>query len=401
MRTGAIETDVPDDPDLLWRVHVGSKVSPPIIAEGRVFVSLVDEHHVACLDARSGQAMWGFAAGARIDSPPTYHRGTVVFGSADGWVYCVRADDGQLVWRFCAAPNVRLIGAFGQLESAWPVHGSVLVEDDIAYFAAGRSSQLDGGIYLYGIEATTGKLVHQTKLSGPDYAVDQSGQRLVREQTGVAGESAAEYEDNFQLPMGSLSDILTSDGTAIYMRWLAFDKELRAHKGGPLLRANYGFLEGSYFKRTPWTFAGNQNYARLIVHNKKCIYYVRQFDTLRGLDPTVFFTPGNKGYLLFARDVDGDRDKWAERVPVRVRAMVLAGDYLIVAGPPDVVDPKDPLGAFEGRKGGLMYVLDADSGKKLAERQLSAPPVFNGAAAASGRFYLAHEDGNVTCFGKQ
>jgi outer membrane protein assembly factor BamB len=52
----------------------------------------------------------------------------------------------------------RLIGAFGQLESAWPVHGGVLVQNGTAYFAAGRSSQLDGGIYLYGVDAATGEL---------------------------------------------------------------------------------------------------------------------------------------------------------------------------------------------------------------------------------------------------
>ena len=65
------------------------------------------------------------------------------------------------------------------------------------------------------------------------------------------------------------------------------------------------------------------------------------------------------------------------------------------------MDPKDPLGAFEGRKGGLLYVFDAASGEKLAEHELPSPPVFNGAAAAAGRLYLAEEDGSLTCFGKR
>jgi hypothetical protein len=81
--------------------------------------------------------------------------------------------------------------------------------------------------------------------------------------------------------------------------------------------------------------------------------------------------------------------------------MVLGAGRLIVAGPPDVVDPKDPLGAFEGRAGGLLYILDATSGQKLAEHTLPSPPVFNGASAARSRLYLASEDGTLTCFGKR
>ena len=82
-----------------------------------------------------------------------------------------------------------------------------------------------------------------------------------------------------------------------------------------------------------------------------------------------------------------------------IRAMVLAGGRLIVTGPPDVVDPKDPLGAFEGRKGGALYVVEAGSGEKLAEHALPSPPVFNGAAAARGRLFVVTEDGTVTCWG--
>ena len=109
-----------------------------------------------------------------------------------------------------------------------------------------------------------------------------------------------------------------------------------------------GLLEDSYFKRTPWTSGGE--YARLIVRDTSSVYYVRMFDSLRGLDPTVFFTPGRNGYLLFSKNADSRRNAWTQRVPVRIRAMLAAGDRLFVAGPPDVVDPKDPLGASKAAK---------------------------------------------------
>ncbi len=400
MRTGSVRTKVPDDLAPLWRTKIADKLSAPIVVGDRLFVALVDEHHVACLDVSDGSKLWEFAAGGRIDSPPTYHQGTVLFGSADGWVYCLRAADGELAWRFRAAPEERLIGAFGQLESAWPVHGSVLVENGTVYFAAGRSSQLDGGIYLYGLDAATGEVRCRTKLEGPDYALDSNGKIVARPEGSLSSVEPEEgFEENFKLPMGTLPDVLMSDGSRIYMRSAAFDAELNRQGGKPALQTKSGLLEDSYFKRVPWTFGGE--YARLIVHDNRSVYYVRMFDSLRGLDPTVFFTPGAKGYLLFAKHMEGGRGAWSGRIPVRVRAMVLSADRLFVAGPPDVVDPKDPLGAFEGRKGGLLYVFDSASGEKLAEHVLPSPPVFNGAAAAAGRLYLTDEDGSVNCFGKR
>ena len=84
----------------------------------------------------------------------------VLFGSADGRVYCLRASDGQLIWRFLAAPSDQRIGSFDQIESTWPVHGSVLLCEGVAYFTAGRSTYLDGGIRVYGLNPVTGEILH-------------------------------------------------------------------------------------------------------------------------------------------------------------------------------------------------------------------------------------------------
>jgi hypothetical protein len=156
------------------------------------------------------------------------------------------------------------------------------------------------------------------------------------------------------------------------------------------------------------------------------------------------FFPGKEGYLLFANDnsnepvlvdKDGnprpvkwlpdvdeavghtlentavDRDKgtgftrarppeWSIWVPIRIRAMVLAGKTLFVAGPPDVLDPDDPMGAFEGRKGALLWAVSARYGKKLAEYRLDSPPVFDGMIAANGQIYISTQDGRLLCMGE-
>ena len=386
LRSGSVATELDSSPSLVWKAKVDAGPAAPVSADGRLFVPVVDKHQLVAFNAKDGRRIWDYSVGGRIDSPPTCYGQTVLFGSADGWVYCLRADDGRLVWRFRAAPYERLIGAFGQLESAWPVHGSVLLLDGVVYFAAGRSSQLDGGIYLYGLDAGSGEIRHQARLQGPDYRAEDISQ-------------------NYHLPMGSLSDIMQSDGQLIYMRGLTFDAGLEQVENPPRpitrrIQAPSGMLDDSYFKRVPWTFGLKGGYARLLVHDNRQVFGARMFDSLQGLNPNVYFVPGAKGYLLFASDVRAGRNNWSQRIPVRVRAMVAAQDVLFVAGPPDVVDPLDPLGAFEGRKGGVLMSVDTADGKTLWETTLPDPPVFNGMAAARRRLYVTTTAGEILCFGE-
>jgi outer membrane protein assembly factor BamB len=141
-RTGATSCQV--GPQVLehWRVRLRGRITPPVISCERVYVATKDEHTLNVFHAENGRTLWQFTAAGRIDSPPSVCGGLVLFGCADGSVYCLRATDGELVWRFKAAPSDQRIVAFGQLESPWRVHGSVLLKDGIAYCTAGRSTFL-------------------------------------------------------------------------------------------------------------------------------------------------------------------------------------------------------------------------------------------------------------------
>ena len=56
-----------------------------------------------------------------------------------------------------AAPIEERMGAYGQIESAWPVAGSVLVSEGVAYFAAGRQQLSDGGVFIFAVNPMTGE----------------------------------------------------------------------------------------------------------------------------------------------------------------------------------------------------------------------------------------------------
>jgi hypothetical protein len=189
------------------------------------------------------------------------------------------------------------------------------------------------------------------------------------------------------------------EDSEIFMRLVKFDRQLKRQRGLPKLKVQGGFLDDAYFKRMPWVM-GSSGHARVIVSDAERAYCLRMFDSLQGLDPKVFFTPGSKGYLLYAHDLGGGKNAWQQRVPIRGRAMVVTEDQLCVAGPPDVVESQDPLAAFEGRMGGILRVVEKTTGQTVSEHELLMPPVFNGAAAANGRLFLSLEDGSVVCFGE-
>jgi len=474
-RTGATACEVAPQLAERWQVRLRGPLTPPVVCGNRLYVAARDEHTLHAFDTDDGRRLWRFTAAGRIDSPPTVHGRLVLFGCADGSVYCLRASDGELAWRFRAAPSDRRIIAFGRLESPWRVHGSILVKDGLAYFTAGRSSYLDGGIRVFALDPKTGKILHEARLD-------------------TWARTREDAENKPFIPgyhiEGAQSDILVGQGDYIYLGQAKFDRKLarqevpyvmpgpddktvamdlsnqpyvaqdaepekdyethqrdwlertqkellkklrQAHGGYSLgqrqmglhVFSTAGFLDQTWFNRTYWMYSGTwpgyylahraAKTGQLLVVGPERTYAVQAFPSRNLQSP--LFTPGEKGYLLFADENDNEPvldhrtrgttkgwgftrtqpPAWHQWVPVRIRSMVLAGRRLFVAGPPDVADPADPMAAFEGRKGGKLWVFSKADGRKLTEYELASPPVFDGLIAARGRLFLTTQDGRVRC----
>ena len=99
-RSGSTSTVVPSRVRPVWKSRLGGKLTQPVVVGRRVFVARVDAGQVCCLDAATGESIWNYTAAGRVDSAPTYHKGRLIFGSADGHAHCLRASDGALAWRF-------------------------------------------------------------------------------------------------------------------------------------------------------------------------------------------------------------------------------------------------------------------------------------------------------------
>ncbi len=390
-RSGASDQPLGKDLGKSWEANLGGRLSAMSIAGGRAYVSQLDAHTLHALDAASGKQLWHFIAGARISSPPTMWKGRVIFGGMDGWVYCLRATDGALIWRFQGAPNSRRHGAFEQIESAWPIHGSVLVENDTVNCVAGRSVFLDSGLRFIRLDAATGKKLAEV---------------IYNEKDPETGGDFQDRHKTLQMPVG-LNDILSSDGKVMYLRSqkiLADGNRIEigpvsanaaqqggAQKGeGRHLFAPMGFLDDSWFHRSYWVYGknfagGHSGYfqagkytpeGRILVHDDKNVYgYARlpqYYKWTTTMEHQLFSASKDAPDVAVAAEGGGGGKKKAAAQAANAAKVTpnvkFDGDKIAVAGKPITVEawvlPDGPNGVICQQGGGNMgYALALQDGR--------------------------------------
>ncbi len=432
-RSGITQAVVPADVKPAWQAELGGRLSGITASGGRVFVSSIDENTVYALDEESGDTVWTFTAEGRVDSPPTIYQGRALFGSADGYVYSLRASDGELAWRFRASPDDRRTFVNGQIESVWPVHGSVVVYKGELVVTAGRSSYLDGGVRICRLDSGTGRLLGESTIFSPD---SETGKQPAGGGNDVRGVK---------------SDILLSDGDNIYMRHVKLDLATGDETGtGTHLFSPIGLLDDTWWHRGYWVVS--DNFTSHWSGWWKTGGRVPSGRILSYDDTSVFgygrdkYPGGNTGqwrggekYRLFACDRNHSQqpqpkaapqpaakgpggkkrrpkqpapppqnDRWSVEIPFYVRAMAVAGDTMFIAGPIQADDTRSgslvladgtaALDAWYGKRGSLLWAVSIKDGKKLSEQKLDSPPVWDSMAVVEGRLFLATRDGKVLSF---
>jgi len=459
-RTAYTPLAVPSDLEVKWNTKLGGRLSGPVIAGNRVYIAQKDTHTVYAFNALSGDILWKYTAGGRVDSPPTIYQGRVIFGSTDGYVYCLNSADGQLVWRFRAAPMDRRMMSYEQLESVWPVHGSVLVENDRVYCVAGRTVFLDGGMRLLQLNPRTGEKISE---------------KILDEIDPKTGKDIQFLSVSLDMPVG-LNDILSSDGKHFYMRSQQFDmdgnrtfvgvRDVTDQTGdGAHVFSPIGFLDDSQFFRSymmygksvkggwgGWEIMAKVTPAgRLISVDDTTVY---------GFDrkPEFYSESVVIDFQLYAAEMAGDKQavgkitappkqpvnafdkglfnyagdwklrqgipkdeqtavqyKWKVPDPAfQARALVVTGNTMFAAGPPDIINEEDAFFALDdqavrqklaeqsamlkGKGGSIMWAVDCKTGNRLAEYRMDFMPVWDGMAAANGSLYISTMDGKIYCY---
>lgn len=398
-----------------WTVDIGSHPTAPVVAGDSVYVADRDAYTLYSLARETGNTQWSFVVDGRIDSPPTYHNGMLLLGSRGGWVYCLRASDGQLAWKFNGMPQQHFICDKGRLESAWPVHGSIMMLDDTAYFAAGRSSFLDGGIAVFGLDPVTGSVKHSRIVQGPyqddsrSFPVQASGQ--------------------FQLE-GCKADVFSCAGGELFMRNQAFKANLEPIVSESVktlhLLASPGLLNSSPQHRTYWTVDRDLRYGGAmgtfgagpagdtIAFDGKLFFEIRGYAPGRNLpgrgrdiDQRELYSVHSGSYGGFSESKNKSAipamgrwdQRWNTPTPFAGHAVAAAENTVMAAGVPMLKDYslEDINASYAGEKGGIAWLLDASNGRQLQELRFDAAPVWDGIAIAHNSYFVCLKDGSVMC----
>ena len=407
-----------------WTVSLEGRLTAPTSDGVRLYLGTGAD--VVALNCSDGSVAWRVPD--PIDSPPSLYRGLAIYGTRTGWVRCRIAETGALAWSFRAAPEERLILDDSKIESAWPLHGSVLIFHDTVYSIAGRSSNLDGGLRMFALDPISGEV--------------KASSVFFTEQTV--------QKDYYE---GVNNDILATDGKRIFLKHMRIDSETLAitrqqwwNFSGPdgklkkyskdaiklpvekerthELSASAGFLDDELFGRA------HMQLDRMELCNRICFDADRSFGIRHsvGAGHYQYYIPGSKGLpvLCFDRkkqtepakkgqtshkDADpmvgmkgsGLRDKppvdpgliWSRRLPLRPTALISFGEHILLGGGPDLLDPKDPLRGPEWRAGGLVYVLNRKDGATVSKTKLPTPPVHEGFIALRSGLFACLKNGTV------
>ncbi len=433
-RSGATGEGVAEMLKQNWSVKLPGIATPPVVADDKVLVSLKNKQALYALDADSGETLFRYFPGGRIDSPPTVQGNRVYFGSTDGYVYCLSLADGTLVWKYQAAPSPVNHMFFENIESTHPVHGTVLVRDDRVYTVSGRSMFVDGGMRFLILDAKTG---------------DKIVEHVMDDRVPGADEELQMHHEFLNMPM-ALPDILSCNEDKIFMRFQEFDlngyrlaldfprklyakdmadknksfESLQDQKGKDAhVFSGTGFLDDTWWHRTYWVYGKNYGSGwpgyylagkntpagRILSFDKSGIYgwgRMKQY----------FKWSKQYQYMLFATDYDYQQ-KWARAVPILVRAMVKAGDRLHILGPEELINQEDAFKtittpqtqeilakqeeAMQGKLGALLLNVNASDGTIDSGYKLPTTPVFDGLVSAGGRLYVALFNGGVMCLGTE
>lgn len=368
-RSNATTASLPEQVKQLWSVSAGkSKLTQATLAYGLAFAAEPAAQTVFARDAATGKEGWTFVADGRVEYPPALHQGLCIFSTHAGSVYALEARTGREVWRLRAAPTQKFIAEEGRFASVWPVIGGVMPMNGELFFSCGRSASVDGGIWIFCVEAVTGQVRWRTKggTCGDLFLSDGTSLMLTEVfyqlKTG-AKHPAAKNLGGLLHTTNYLSQVSIADYMACVEPHLSSNKHIELTNGS-ISGENLAFNEQLGVAAWRYRFGVPASLMKKDKQDKRFIY-------------------GSAGKSV----------SWCldDEIKQQMVGVVLAGDKAYLAGVPVSQDPQDKS---------ELWILAAGSGKKLQTVNIDGRPVYDGLSAAQGRLYVSTEDGKLICLGQ-
>ena len=375
LRGNSTSAKLPATLNALWSEKLGSsRLTQAVCAYGLVCVAEPQTHRVLARDAATGKERWSFVADGRVETAPTLHKGLCLFGTGAGSVYALDAKTGREVWRLRAAPAEKYIAEEGQFASAWPIIGGVMPLEGEVYFTCGRASTSDGGLWLFAVEAASGKIRWRTRggSGGDMFLTDGKMLCLIKAPFRIKDGGP---QSGWTLPKGMLSTtsygaVALADFFSCMEPALTFQRHVELTDGrirGESLAFNANLSVAGW--RYKHGGGGGASCSP-------------------GPDPSQEWRKKSGQSFIYA---DGS-SKWrVDDIKQQILALVLAGENAYAAGVPVSRNPKEKP---------ELWVLSGSDGKTQQVLPLEETPVCDGLSAAGNRLYLATEGGRLICFGK-
>jgi len=403
-----------------WRDnwYTQGPLTPVSIAEGAAVLAMADQQRLVAVDPATGNERWRTTVDGRIDTSPTIRNGLVYAGTRNGWIYALNRDTGQLAWRFFAAPRRDRMSAFGQLESRWPLHGTVLVEDDGVCAIAGRHNDTDAGLWWWNLDASTGAPIHSGRLGSDGLSTEVGVQR--RSDGRPSGANTAAVSNGKLLFLAGIY-LERRDGKLVSRamrrgsggqgehKWWAdnfnYDLLIPGNQGlifdytqmGGYKMPYYGFTQAAVYayRGKDFLHAGGttteQHRGGGRGGRRTEITRFRKYDALKQVPH-----PHRPGKTMNV----GAEVLWSapyhESDGTGLGGMAVAGDAVLVGFS---VENRDHWRARDEMPHRLR-IFDYETGKKRQDDlELPAKPVLHGVTAGADRVFVACEDGSIVCFG--
>ncbi len=347
------------------------------VAHGMVFFGSSADGTVTALDAQTGSPRWSFPTAGPVRFAPAIWNDRLFVVSDDGHLYCLSVADGKLIRKWRGGPSDEKVLGNQRIVSRWPARGGPAIVGDTVYYGAGVWQS--EGVYLYAIDARSGKTLWVNDSSGGIYMPQPHG--------GANAESGVTSQGHL---LANQDQLLVPTGRAVPAAFNRADGKFQYYH----LQENRaaGGTEAMLYRDA--TFSIGADYAGVVFDTKTG----EKLGTLRpgafAATPEGVLHADGKSLNLLRRKEKKAIDRRGN--PEVVVEFAADGDFPAISGVPGGVSLIVAGRTAISGSSGQLTAVNLDKREVAWTKEIEGTAY--GLAAADGRLFVSTDDGAIHCY---